>query len=100
MLVLKARKEYFQVNLPHFNNENSSDLMGIFQNMIESTSLLGSEIFEIQETWMGWCVLEYAYYALKTLLKGLKFFCAVSPSESPKALPTSIIQIHSAISVG
>ena len=29
--------------------------MGIFQNIIESTSLLGFEIFEIQETWMGQC---------------------------------------------
>ena len=52
--------------------------------MIESTGLLGSEIFEIQETWMGWCELEYANYALKTLLKGLKFFHPVSPSEFPE----------------
>ena len=54
--------------------------------------LLGSEIFEMQETWMGQCVLEYDNYALKTLLKGLKFFHLVSPSESPKVM--GLTNIH------
>ena len=54
--------------------------------MIESTGLLGSKIYEIQETWMGWHELEYANYALKTLPKGLKFFCPMSPSESLKIM--------------
>ena len=60
--------------------------------MIESTSLLGSEIFEIQETWTGQHELEYANYALKTLPKGLKFFYPVSPSESPKVM--GLTNIH------
>ena len=60
--------------------------------MIESTGLLGSKIYEIQESWMGWCKLEYANYALKTLLKRLKFFCPVSPSESPKVM--GLTNIH------
>ena len=66
--------------------------MDVFQNMIESTGLLGSEIYEIQETWMWQHELEYTNYALKTLLKGLKFFHPVSPSESPKVL--GLTSIH------
>ena len=60
--------------------------------MIKSTGLLGSEIYEIQETWMGQHKLEYANYALKTMLKGLKFFCPVSPSESLKVM--GLTNIH------
>ena len=88
----KAREDYFWTNQLHFNNENSSDLTGIFWNVIESTGLLGSEIFEIQGTWMGRHELEYANYTLKTLPKGLKFFCWVSSLESPKVM--GLINIH------
>ena len=85
-LVCKVREEYYQENCPHFNSENSCNLTDVFQNMIESASLLGSEIYEIQETWTERCELEYANYALKTLPKGLKFFHPVSPSESLKVM--------------
>ena len=60
--------------------------------MIKSMGLLGSDIFEIQETWMGQHELEYANYTLNTLLKGLKFFYPVSPSESPKVM--GLTNIH------
>ena len=60
--------------------------------MIESSGLLGSKIYEIQETWTGQHKLEYANYALKTLPKGLKFFHPVSPSESPKVM--GLTNIH------
>ena len=83
-LVHKVREEYYQENHPHFNSKNSCNLMDIFWNMVESASLLGSEIYEIQETWTGRCELEYTNYTLKILPKGLKFFCPVSPLESPK----------------
>ena len=66
--------------------------LGRTHNMIESMGLLGSEIFDIQETWMGWCGLEYANYALKTLSKGLTIFCPVSPSESLKVM--GLTNIH------
>ena len=82
----KAREDYFWGNWLHLNSENSCNLMDVFCDMIKSMGLLGSEIYEIQETWKGWCELEYANYALKTLPKGLKFFCPVSPSESPKVM--------------
>ena len=66
--------------------------MDVFQIMIKFTVLLGSEIYEIQDTWMGQCELEYANYALKILSKGLKFFCPVSPSESLKVM--GLTNIH------
>ena len=67
-------------------------MVDVFQSMIKSTGLLHSEIYEIQETWTGQCKLEYTNYALKTLLKGLKFFCPVSPLESPKVM--GLTSIH------
>ena len=54
--------------------------------------LLGSEIYEIQDTWSGRCKLEYTNYALKTLPKGLTFFHPVSPLESPKVM--GLTNIH------
>ena len=54
--------------------------------MIETAGLLSSTIYEIQEAWTGWDELQHPNYALRTLPKGLKFFQAVSPSESPKAM--------------
>ena len=41
---------------------------------------------------MGQCELEYANYALKTLLKGLKFFHPVFLSESPRVM--ALTNIH------
>ena len=67
----------------------------IFWSMIESTSLLSSEIHEIMKSWTGQSVVQYTNYALWTLPKELKFFHLVSPSESPKAMGlTSIHQPH------
>ena len=54
--------------------------------------LLSSEIHKIKETWTGWSKLRYANYAVRTLPKGLKFFCPVCPSESPKFM--GLTSIH------
>ena len=54
--------------------------------MIETASLLGSTICEIQEVWTGQDELHHVNYALRTLPKGLKFFQVVSPSKSPKLM--------------
>ena len=48
--------------------------------------LQSSKIHEIKETWTGQSELQSANYTLRTLPKGLKFFCPVSPSESPKVM--------------
>ena len=85
-LVQKAREDYYQENCLHFNSETSCIMVDIFWSMIKSASPLCSEIYEIQESWTGQCELQYTNYTLNSLLKGLKFFCPVSPSESPKAM--------------
>ena len=54
--------------------------------MIETTGLLGSPIYKIKEAWTGQDELWQANYMLRILSKGLKFFRAVSPSESPKVM--------------
>ena len=85
-LVQKAREEYYQENHPCFNNETSCDMADISWSMIESAGLLSSEIYEIKEIWTGQSELQYTNYALRTLPKGLQFFCPVSPLESPKVM--------------
>ena len=91
-LVHKAREEYYQENHPQFNHKNSCDLTDVFWSMVESASLLGPEIYEIQETWTRMHELEYTNYSLKTLPKGLKFFHSVSPLESPEVM--GLTSIH------
>ena len=54
--------------------------------MIISAYLLNSEIFEIQDVWTGQEDLQYTNDALKTLPKGLWFFCPVSPLELHKVM--------------
>ena len=85
-LVRKTRGEYFRNHFPNFNNENTHDLTDIFWHMTKTASLLGSAIYEIQEAWTGWDELQHANHTLRALPKGLKFFWAVSPLESPKVM--------------
>ena len=60
--------------------------------MTKTADLFGSAIFEMTEAWLGWDELQQANYSLMTLQKGLKFFRAVSSSESPKV--TGLMGIH------
>ena len=85
-LVKEAREEYFRRHSLNFNDKNSHDFTGIFRCMIQTASLLGSAIYEIKEVWTGSDKLWQANYVLRALLKGLKFFRVVSPSESPKVM--------------
>ena len=52
-LVQKAREEHYKTTCPHFNRETSHDLTNIFWDIIRSASLLGSQIYEIQEVCEG-----------------------------------------------
>ena len=54
--------------------------------MIKTADLHGSAIYKIKEAWTGQDELWQANYTLRTLLKGLKFFRAVFPPESPKVM--------------
>ena len=85
-LVWQAREDYFKTNCPHFNFETLHDLSDVFQDMIAYGDLLGSQIYEILEVWMGQEDLQYADDALKTLPKCLQFFQPVSPKESLKVM--------------
>ena len=60
--------------------------MDIFQDMIASAGLLGSQIYEIQEVWGGQSGLQYANNVLKTSPKRLQLFLPLLPSESPKVM--------------
>ena len=66
--------------------------MDVFQCMTKTASLLGSAIYEIQEVWTGLDELQHAKHVLRALSKGLEFFQAVSPSESPKVM--GLVGIH------
>ena len=96
------REEYFRRHCPNFNTENTRDLSDIFWHIAETTELLGSAIYEIKEVWTGPDELWQANYALRTLLKGLKFLRAVSPLESPKVMGlwAYMIWMHYAASMG
>ena len=72
-LVWQAREDYFKTNCPHFNCKTLCDLSGVFWDMIGYADLLGFQIDEIQEVWMGPEDLWYADNALKTLPKDLHF---------------------------
>ena len=91
-LVRKMREEYFRSHCPNFNNENSHDFMDVFWCMTKTAGLLGSAIYEIKKAWTEQDELWEGNYALRTLPKGLKFFRAISPSESPKLM--GLMGIH------
>ena len=91
-LVKEARKEYFRRHSYNFTTEGTHNLSEVFRHMAESTKLLGSSIYKIQEVWKGPDELWQANYALRSLPKGLKFLHAVPPSESPKVM--GMVGIH------
>ena len=91
-LVRKGREEYYKEYCLTFDSEICCDLVEVFQCMIETTGLLGSVIYEIQEACTEQRELQHANYAIRTLPKGLRFFCAVSPLESPKVM--GLMGIH------
>ena len=91
-LVKEARKKYFKRHSYNFTAEGTHNLSEVFRQMAESADLLGTTIHEIQVVWMGPDELWQASYALRSLPKGLKFLCAVSPSESPKVM--GLVGIH------
>ena len=84
-LVQWASEDYFKAHHPHFNYKTSWDLSHLFQDMIISTNLLNSDIFEIQENWTRWEDLQATNNTLKALLKGIWFFWTILPMKSPKS---------------
>ena len=91
-LVKEARKEYFLKHSYNFTVEGTCNLSEVFKWMAESAELSDTSIHEIQVVWMGPDELRQANYALRSLLKGLKFLRVVPPSESPKVM--GLVGIH------
>ena len=85
-LVWQAREDYFRTNCPHFDHETLHDLSGVFMEMIMSVGLPDSKFTKSKRPGPGKKDLWYANDALKTLLKGLRFFHPISPSELPKVM--------------
>ena len=54
--------------------------------MAKSAKLLGSAIYKIKGVWKGPDELRQANYALRALLKGLKFLRVVPPLKLPKVM--------------
>ena len=90
-LVKEARKEYFSKHSYNFITEGTHNLLEEFRQSAAS-ELLGTSIYEIQASWTGLDELRLANYALRSLLKGLRFLHAVPPSESPKVM--GLVGIH------
>ena len=91
-LVKEAREEYFSKHSYNFITEDTRDLSEIFRPMAKSAELLGTSIYEIQAVWTELDELRQANYALRSLLKGLKFLHMVPPSKSPKVM--GLLGIH------
>ena len=85
-LVKKAREEYFLKHSYNFITDGTHNHPEIFRQMAASAELLGMSIFEIQVVWSGLDELKQANYALRSLPKGLKLFCVIPPSESPRVM--------------
>ena len=88
----EARKEYFSKHSYNFTAEGTHNLSEVFKQMAKSAMLLGTSIHEIQVVWMGPDELRQASYALRSLLKGLRFLHAVPSSETPKVM--GLVGIH------
>ena len=85
-LVQATRWTYFEAHHPAFNPEESHNLSRLFWEMITSTNLLGSKVYEVQEVWAGQKDLRCTHHAMRGLPQGLQFFHLVPSSESPTVM--------------
>ena len=85
-IVIEARLLFFSKHSYNFTGDGSWDLSTIFKKLAISTSLLGTEIYEIQSSWTGPEELKQANYTLQSLHKSLKFLRVMPVSESPKIM--------------
>ena len=85
-IVVEARLCFFFKHSYNFLEDGYHDFSGIFKKLAVSVSLLGTDIHEIQASWIGPEELKQTNYTLWSLPKGLKFLRAVPASESPKVM--------------
>ena len=91
-MVKEARREYFSKHSHDFILDGTRDLSRTFKCLVTRAGLLGTSIYETQSPWTGPGELKHANYVLLSLPKGLKFFWAVPPSESPTVM--GLMGIH------
>ena len=85
-LIKEARACYFTTHPWDWAQGNMDNLSEIFQELAQSTDLLGKSIHELQWSWDGPEDLKHSNYVLWSLPKGLKFLRVVSTKESPKVM--------------
>ena len=91
-MVVVARLHFFSKHPYNFNQNGNHDLSGVFKKLAEKAGLLGTDIYEIQASWMGPDELKQDNYTLQSLPKGLRFLRAVPTTESPKVM--GLMGIH------
>ena len=82
-VVRMAQKAYCRTHKAIFKQEGLYDLTLVFWEMACDTTLLNSEIHEVQEVWTGWRGLNATIHAKQTSLRDILFSCLVLPNESP-----------------
>ena len=91
-MVREARRHYLSKHSFNFTSDDTCDLSRMFKCLATRAGLLGTSIYKTQLPWTGPEELKQANYVLLFLPKGLKFFQAVPPSESPKVM--GLMGIH------
>ena len=80
-LVQRARGAYFRMNCPDFDHEILHNLSHTFWEMVDSAGLLKSDIYEVQDAWMGQKELCTTNHTAKASQRNIQFFCMVTPTE-------------------
>ena len=69
-----------------FHKENTYKLMEVFKELAEMAGLLDTEVYPVQEPWVGKRELHSAHYAVRGSAKDLHFFRIVAPLKFPKIM--------------
>ena len=85
-LVQCIRQIYFRTHVLTFHKEDTYELMEVFKELVEMAGLLGTEVYPVQDSWMGKSELHSAYYTVRGFPKDCHFFRIVLPLESPKIM--------------
>ena len=72
-------RHIFEMQHSAFDQEGSQDISNLFLEMITSTNLLESKIYEVQEVWAGQRDLMYAHCAMEMFTWGSPIFLAGFP---------------------
>ena len=80
------RWAYFRTHALTFYKEVTYELTEDFKQLTEMAGLLGTNVYPVQDLWMGKRDLYSAYYTVRGSAKDLYFLRIVAPLESPKIM--------------